>query len=519
MVGLLALCKSVMGQCPTSGNILTDCTTSGNLTVNGNTLTVAPGITMTVTGTLTVRNTGTLIATGANVNAGSFADGNGNNTLTGGTYSLSGTFSSGSGGDLDISGVTLVATGAASFTGADITISGSNFTMASMTSNVATIAITNSTMTTTGTGGFELEDATVSGSTLNIGGALHVDSGTSTVDDTDLDVGTGFANTTGHDAITMNGGAKLHLNNGSTMNVKGDVQNNEMYIDASHVVVTGNFDNFGAEILEVSNGGSIKVQGNYNNGGSGSTTAQDGGTIEVDGDYDNSNGSTTVDGGGMVVGGTYSGDDPVVTGGAEEGCSGGGGGCCGSSCSSLPVDLVSFDVYAEEDHVKLTWKTVSELNNSHFNIYRSRNGVEYEFLDWKSGNGTTDEEKTYMLKDYPSYKGVYYYRLHQVDYDGTEEQFQIKKVAYGTNSSESLNIYPMPISSGENFYISLPSASVQTIEVSLYNSVGMQENRLSFEQEADRIKVNTSALNLNSGVYLLKLTVGGRLYVKKIKLY
>ncbi|MEO9965899.1 MAG: T9SS type A sorting domain-containing protein [Reichenbachiella sp.] len=523
--GLLALIASIIGinlsfgQCPTSGTIASDCTTTGNLTVNGNTLTVNTGVTMTVTGTLTVRGTGSIIATGGNVSLGAFTDGNGTNTLTGGTYTVSGTFNTAGGGDFSMTGVTLNATGSASFSGSDISIINSNLILASMTTNLSTMTISNSTITTTGTGGLELEEATVTSSTLTVGGTLDVDSGTSTVSDSDLDVGVGYVSTTGQNAVIMNGGGKLYLNSNTTLDVKGDVQNNEMYINASHVVITGDFDNAGAEILEVSNAGSILVGGNYDNGGSGSTTAEGGGTIEVEGDFDNSGGgSATIDGGGMVVGGTYSGGDPVVTGGAEEGCSGGSGGCCGSACSSLPVTLISFNVDAVLDHVQISWKTATEINNDHFNIYRSTNGLDFELIEWEAGNGTTNEPMFYSIKDFPSQNGVYYYQLEQVDYDGKNEFFPVKQVNFHLGKSEQLNLYPMPLTSSENFYVSTTASDGVYVAAVLFDLSGNLTLNLPYELEMDRIKFVSSDLGLNAGIYLVKITIGNKQYIQKVRI-
>ncbi|MEP2025274.1 MAG: T9SS type A sorting domain-containing protein [Reichenbachiella sp.] len=518
----IILCASILGlgmrvsaQCPTSGTISSDCTTTGDLTVSGGSLIVNPGVTMTVTGKLTLKASGSITASSADIVLGSFTDGNGNNTITGGTYTISGDLSTSGGGDLLIDGATINATGAASLTGADITVSNSTINSGSLSSNLNTLTLSNSNFTTTGTGDFELEEATVTSCTFNIGGDLFIDSGTTTVSDSDLDVGVGYADGVSQTALSMNGGGKLYLNNNTTLDVKGHLQNNELYINNSHVVITGDFDNRGSEILEVSNGGSISIGGDFDNGGSGSTTAESGGTIDVDGDYDNTGGgTTTVDGGGMVVGGTYSGTDPTVTGGADENCSGGGGGCCGSACASMPVSLLSFDVDIQLDHIALSWKTASELNNDHFNIHRSTNGVDFEIIDWVAGHGTTNEQKKYELQDYPSQKGIYYYQLEQVDYDGANEFFPIKKVNYKLNQNAGLTIYPMPVASGEDFYINY--SGEEQIIAKVYDLTGSLSFELPYNIESGKIRFDASSLLLPRGIYVIQINMGAEVYAQRI---
>lgn len=472
---------------------------------------------MTLSGNITLNASRTITATGATITAVNFTEGYGStNYLIGGDYTFSGTFTTAGGSHFSIDGSTVDVTGAASFSGDDIYILNSTFTAASVAKNVATTTITNSTLTTNGTGDLALEEATISNSVFNVGGDLKINSGTTTIDNSDLNVGLGYSNDTGQEALTMNGGGNLYLNNNTTLDVKGDVANNALYINDSHVVITGNFDNYGDEVLEVSNGGSISIGGNYNNGGGGNTTAESGGTIEVDGDYDNSGGgNTTVDGGGMVVGGTYTGTDPTVTGGAGSGCSGGSGGCCGSACSSMPVTLISFDVKAHLDRVSLTWKTATELNNDHFNIHRSTNGVDFEIIDWVAGNGTTDEGKSYRWNDYPSQKGIYYYQLEQVDYDGKNEFFPIKKVNYNL-SARRLNVYPVPVKSGQAFFIDFPSAGDQILNVSLIDVTGGAHYDLSFTPESSRIRFDPSDLGLSTGIYILRVDLGTQQFLERI---
>ena len=53
-----------------------------------------------------------------------------------------------------------------------------------------------------------------------------------------------------------------------------------------------------------------------------------------------------------------------------------------------------------------------------------------KLIDRVAGNGTTNELVTYQWTDYPPQKGIYYYQLQQVDYDGSNESFAIKMVNF-----------------------------------------------------------------------------------------
>ncbi|MDW3208685.1 MAG: T9SS type A sorting domain-containing protein [Reichenbachiella sp.] len=476
---ILVISMRVSAQCPTSGTISADCTTVGDLTVSG-TLNINPGVTYEVTGRITYTGH-TINASGAIIEAGSMREQWASSTLNGGTYNVAGDFTTSG----DFFSIDITAN-----IGGDLSIGG------------------NSTSHTN--------------SNYNVDGDLSFGSGPHELNGTSFDVGIGYAGTTGTFVVSLNGSSILNFSNGASMDVRGDVDAGsgaQININASDVYVTGNFDNSGTGSVTVTNGGTFKVDGDYDNSGTGHTTVEDGGTLEVGGDFDNSGGGSelVVDGGGVVVGGDFEGNDPDVTGGADAHCSGGGGGCCGAACSAMPVSLISFDAQAMLDHVALSWSTASELNNDHFNIHRSTNGVDFEIIDWKAGHGTTNEKKKYELKDYPTQKGIYYYQLEQVDYDGTNEFFPIKEVNFNLGGQEQISIYPVPFIAGDDFYVSFPGHDQTSVTAKIYDLSGGLSMELPFEIGERNIKVNSSELGIKPGVYVIKISTSNKLYTKKFR--
>lgn len=95
------------------------------------------------------------------------------------------------------------------------------------------------------------------------------------------------------------------------------------------------------------------------------------------------------------------------------------------TCSPLPIELISFDVTPQPDHNLLTWKTLTELNNDYFVVERSTDAVSWNNIFTIKGAGTSVELEEYEYRDYYFLPGVNYYRLHQVDFDGKSEYFNI----------------------------------------------------------------------------------------------
>ncbi|MEM1325595.1 MAG: T9SS type A sorting domain-containing protein [Bacteroidota bacterium] len=111
----------------------------------------------------------------------------------------------------------------------------------------------------------------------------------------------------------------------------------------------------------------------------------------------------------------------------------------------LPVELLYFQAKTTKNNqAQLTWATASEQNNSHFLIERSRDGKQFEAIGKVQGAGTTVEQQDYAFLDEAPFEGVNYYRLQQVDIDGTYEYSEIEAVFISAKEGETLAIFPIP---------------------------------------------------------------------------
>ena len=110
----------------------------------------------------------------------------------------------------------------------------------------------------------------------------------------------------------------------------------------------------------------------------------------------------------------------------------------------LPVELTDFAGKYVAGKVELTWNTSSELNNSHFVVERSLDGTKFSELGKVQGAGTTIEPQAYDFVD-ANPKQINYYRLKQVDIDGTYE-YSIIIVINTTGDDLGTKVYPVPTS-------------------------------------------------------------------------
>ena len=92
----------------------------------------------------------------------------------------------------------------------------------------------------------------------------------------------------------------------------------------------------------------------------------------------------------------------------------------GATCSSLPIELVSFQGQNKSKYNNLTWVTATESRNDFFQIERSTDGINWNNIANIKGAGTVSTPSFYSFKDYTFINNVInYYRLKQVDFDKT----------------------------------------------------------------------------------------------------
>ncbi|MBI1835701.1 MAG: hypothetical protein HYR91_00395 [Flavobacteriia bacterium] len=85
---------------------------------------------------------------------------------------------------------------------------------------------------------------------------------------------------------------------------------------------------------------------------------------------------------------------------------------------ALPIELLSFEAKPYQGNVKINWRTANEINNDFFNVERSDDGEEFRFVCEVDGAGNSNYVISYFYIDAAYRKGINYYRLKQVDYNG-----------------------------------------------------------------------------------------------------
>lgn len=191
----------------------------------------------------------------------------------------------------------------------------------------------------------------------------------------------------------------------------------------------------------------------------------------------------------------------------------------GAGCTPLPIQLASFTgSTVNGNQIRLDWTTLSEVNNYGFEVQKSVQAAgDFTTIpgSFIQGHGTTNDPHSYSYIDVAPGANTLYYRLKQIDLDGSftyNEPIRVDvvtSVAEGgipTSFSLSQN-YPNPFNPSTVIKYGLPTSSEVKLEV--FNMLGQRVAVLvDAKQEAGFHQAVFENAGLSSGVYLYTIQAG-----------
>ena len=177
--------------------------------------------------------------------------------------------------------------------------------------------------------------------------------------------------------------------------------------------------------------------------------------------------------------------------------------------STIPVELTSFTADVLGSSIVLNWQTATELNNSGFQVERSNDNKSFSQVAFVPGYGTTTEPRSYSFTDNSVESGVYYYRLKQIDLDGSYSYSDVVLADIGFPIEYALGQnYPNPFNPSTIIEFSVPVDANVTMGV--YNLVGeLVSEIISGDYPAGIHNVDFNAADLTSGIYFYRIDAIG----------
>ncbi len=190
---------------------------------------------------------------------------------------------------------------------------------------------------------------------------------------------------------------------------------------------------------------------------------------------------------------------------------------CGYVMPPLPVAVLYSNFAATRQNaqlVNLNWETASESQNKGFEVQR-RLSSEADFVSvgFVRGNGTTDYRSAYAFQDINPNRELSYYRLRQVDLDGSSRFSEVLAVAGMGNQGLAFGISPNPIKDRLEAIVAGVDPSAQPFA---YRIMELTGKLLSSGEVAQNGRIEVPGVaQLAPGVYLLELSSNGQTAIQK----
>ncbi|MFZ9848754.1 MAG: T9SS type A sorting domain-containing protein [Flavobacteriales bacterium] len=166
----------------------------------------------------------------------------------------------------------------------------------------------------------------------------------------------------------------------------------------------------------------------------------------------------------------------------------------------LPVDLLSFDAHKVGNAVQLRWAKAYEVNNDHFSIEKSSDGINFSEIAKVNGQGNKASVTQYSFEDESEMSDVNYYRLTQVDFDGQTTVHPMMAVENTMTFASMENlVYPNPCEG----IIHLDANKIQSLRIKSIELFDMAGNKIQSLETSTLANIN---INASPGTYLLLIS-------------
>ncbi len=182
------------------------------------------------------------------------------------------------------------------------------------------------------------------------------------------------------------------------------------------------------------------------------------------------------------------------------------GGGASLDCTQLAVQLGHLGATDHADAVQVDWTTHSELGSSHFVVERSADGVSFLPVGQVGAQGITNATTAYVYMDRSPLEGLSYYRLQQVDADGTAVPTHTVSVVH-VGTVPTLLLVPNPSTGATTAHLSTPLDGALLVEVLDARGRILLQRRTTLAAGVTSFVMPTESLE--PGTYGVRLTADG----------
>lgn len=188
----------------------------------------------------------------------------------------------------------------------------------------------------------------------------------------------------------------------------------------------------------------------------------------------------------------------------------------------LPIELLYFEGIALNNGILLRWGTATEVNNYGFEIQRGDGNLYFHSIDFVPGSGNSNSPKHYLFVDSTiTSTGNYFYRLKQIDTDGTFSYSDTIQVFYQQSDVDEENNFSIKFSVRNDYNSKI--IKIDGLKDNFWGEMIFEIYDILGKKVFSRITYSTPVIfdysNLPSGVYLIRLTQNQQtLFISKFNL-
>lgn len=182
----------------------------------------------------------------------------------------------------------------------------------------------------------------------------------------------------------------------------------------------------------------------------------------------------------------------------------------------LPIELSGFNGKRINDKVELNWMTITEVQNSGWDVERSIDNIIWKKIGFVKGSGNSNSRQNYKFVD-NSFEGMkVFYRLKQYDLDGKISYSNVIEIDLQKSLDYKLyQNYPNPFNPQTKITFEIPQKA--HVKLIIYNSLGKEVGRLVDEVlDAGIYNQLFTPVHLPSGVYYGVLSSGEKQLITKM---
>jgi hypothetical protein len=173
----------------------------------------------------------------------------------------------------------------------------------------------------------------------------------------------------------------------------------------------------------------------------------------------------------------------------------------------LPVHFLSASAKRAGKDIMVNWKTATEQNNKGFEIEYSVDGLQFRSLSFVASKATAGNSNAALDYDFlhtgaPIQVG--YYRIKQIDKDGTERFSNVLNVAAISGEKLSITkVFPNPSKDKVWLLINAPNTEAVKLEISNMAGVVLLQQKMELLTGENKTEISLDALA--SGIYLINI--------------